>query len=254
MKIHHLRNASFLCQIKQRTFLFDPMLGAKHSQPPFALIRHKIERNPTVELPPNAMNSLQNTTQCFITHLHPDHADKAGLSFLKSKQIPIICSEFHEKTLRRQGMNIHSVIKPWQKTLFYEGTIVGIPCSHGTGVIGFLMGKVMGYYIEFPEDQSIYVSSDTIFTKDVETVLRRLRPKLSVLACGAAQLDLGKNILMSLDEIVKFVELAPGKVYANHMEALNHCPITRDILRKKLSEKGLLQKVLIPADGESFEI
>lgn len=254
MRIHHLRNASFLCQIKQRTFLFDPMLGAKHSQLPFAFFRHKAERNPTVELPPNAMDSIQNATQCFITHLHPDHVDKQGLSYLKTKQTPIICSEFHEKILRSQGLNILSVIKTLETTPFFEGKVIGVPCVHGTGVIGFLMGKVMGYYIEFPGDQSIYVSSDTILTKDVERFLRKLKPKLSVVACGAAQLDFGKNILMSLEEIIKFVELSPGKVYANHMEALNHCPITREMLKKKLSEKGLLQKVIIPADGESFEI
>lgn len=40
---------------------------------------------------------------------------------------------------------------------------------------------------------------------------------------------------------------------ANHMEALNHCAVTRTILKEAIDKNGLSDKVLIPADGETLE-
>jgi len=58
---------------------------------------------------------------------------------------------------------------------------------------------------------------------------------------------------MTLDDIVTFIEKSPKKVIANHLEALNHCPTTRKQLKKIVQEKGLMNKVFIPNDGESLQ-
>jgi PhzF family phenazine biosynthesis protein len=49
---------------------------------------------------------------------------------------------------------------------------------------------------------------------------------ISLMAGGSALFDIGKPLLMNLDDIVKFVKKSYGKIYANHMEALNHYPAT----------------------------
>lgn len=64
----------------------------------------------------------------------------------------------------------------------------------------------------------------------------------------------GGSILMSMTEIVEFIQKAPGKVFANHLEALNHCPVTRKQLREELEKNNLLEKVFIPEDGEMFTL
>ena len=71
---------------------------------------------------------------------------------------------------------------------------------------------------------------------------------------GNASLDVGGDILMPIEEIIEFISLSPGKVIANHLEALNHCPITREQLRNELIKHNLLEKVWIPADGETLEL
>jgi hypothetical protein len=38
-------------------------------------------------------------------------------------------------------------------------------------------------------------------------------------------------------------------VIAVHLEALNHCPLTRNELREKIREEGLLEQVEMPEDG-----
>ena len=73
------------------------------------------------------------------------------------------------------------------------------------------------------------------------------------MAAGTATLDISKPILMSMDELIHFVRIAPGKVIANHLEALNHCPTTRKQLKQKLENNGLLFKVYIPNDGDVLE-
>jgi hypothetical protein len=63
-----------------------------------------------------------------------------------------------------------------------------------------------------------------------------------------------RKAIIPLDDIVKFIRDAPGKVLANHMEAINHCPTTRLELKQRLEKEGLLHKTFIPADGERIEV
>jgi len=100
---------------------------------------------------------------------------------------------------------------------------------------------------------SIYISGDTVLTADVKRALTELKPDITVVATGQAQIDVGQPLLMPTDEVLKFIQLSPGKVFANHMEALNHCPVDRQMLRRSLEKQGISDKVLIPQDGETLE-
>src|SRR5690606_21108988 len=125
--------------------------------------------------------------------------------------------------------------KYWERQAFLGGTIKGIPAKHGYGFVSKLMGNVIGFFIELPNQKSIYLSSDTIYNDSVDNVIHNYKPDISVLACGTAQFDLFKQLIMNVDDILKFVKNAPGKVIANHMESLNHCPLTRKDLKTMLT-------------------
>jgi hypothetical protein len=71
---------------------------------------------------------------------------------------------------------------------------------------------------------------------------------------GGAQLDIGSPILMTLEEQLEFVGLAPGRVIAVHLEALDHCGITRAKLKDVLNAAGALDYVDIPADGQTLSV
>ncbi|MEM8999761.1 MAG: MBL fold metallo-hydrolase [Bacteroidota bacterium] len=254
MRVHHLRNATMAIETSDNVILVDPMLGKKGTAgPPFTLFRFKPKRNPILDLPTNAIEIVNKTTHCLITHLHPDHLDKVAEKFLKSKNIPVTCSVKDEKTLRKRGLNVSQVINYWKPSDFLGGTIEGIPAKHGYGFVAKPMGNVMGYYIQLPNEKSIYLSSDTIYTEEVDKVLKEYKPEISVVASGNAQLDIFKPLLMTMDDILKFVKNSPGKVIANHLEAVNHCPITRGQLTSELTKKGLIEKSLVPEDGQVME-
>lgn len=243
-----------IIESSNKVILIDPMLGKKGTaSPPFTLFRYKPKRNPILDLPNNGMEIINKTTHCLITHLHPDHLDKEGEKFLRKKNIPIICSIKDKKELEKRGLNVVQTVNYWKSSSFLGGTIEGIPAEHGYGFSKKIGGNVMGYYIQLPNERSIYLSSDTVYTKDVAKVLREYKPDISVAACGRAQLDFFKPLLMTMEDIIRFVKNAPGKVIANHMEAVNHCPITRTQLEEELRKQGLSQKIIIPKDGGIME-
>ncbi|MCA0131609.1 MBL fold metallo-hydrolase [Winogradskyella alexanderae] len=251
MKIHHLRNATMVIETNDSIILVDPMLGKKgEAAPPFAFIRFWPRRNPIIDLPSNANEILNRVTHCLITHLHADHIDKKGEDFLRQSQIPITCSINDEKALKAKGLNVVHTVNYWKTTEFLGGKIQGIPAKHGYGYVSKPMGNVMGFFVELPNEKTIYLSSDTIYTEDVHKALIELKPDISVVACGTAQLDLYQPLLMRMDDILKFMKTAPGKVIANHLEAVNHCPTKRSKLKNKVAKTGLANKVFIPNDGD----
>jgi L-ascorbate metabolism protein UlaG (beta-lactamase superfamily) len=151
----------------------------------------------------------------------------------------------------KNALKISQTVEYWTETRCLGGKIQGIPAVHGYGFVAKPMGNVMGFYIDLPNEKSIYLSADTIYTDDVHKALTQLKPEISVVACGTAQLDVFQPLLMKMEDILKFVKNAPNYVIANHLEAVNHCPTTRNQLKKEVLNMGLSDKVFIPKDGES---
>ncbi len=263
MNIHHLRNATFVIESGAHHILIDPMLCGKGEQPPFSVIRHKAKRNPVVPLPENVSQILDSVTHCLITHSqtfgikalqHTDHLDAPGESFLRNNDIPVVCREQDAAYLKKYGINVEISLNYWQPEQFLEGEITAVPAQHGRGWIRHFMANGAGFYLQLPDEPSIYISGDTVYTDEVERALTELQPDIAVVAAGSASVDVGGPILMPLEEIVTFVRESPHKVIANHLEALNHCPTTRSQLKQTLENHGLLSKTFIPNDGETLTI
>ena len=259
MKIHHLRNATFVIESGEHFILIDPMLGAKGSLPPFSRIRFKSLKNPLVDLPPNADSVLGKVTNCLITHSqkfgikalqHTDHLDIPGEDFLREKNTPIATLARDAAVLKKYGLNIKTELEYWKPQDLLGGEIIAIPALHGHSWVHKLMANGAGHFLRFPAEPSIYISGDTVYTPDVERAQRELKPDIAVMAAGTATLDISTPILMPMDELLKFVGNAQGEVVANHLEALNHCPTTREQLKQELENNDLLSKVSIPNDGD----
>ncbi|MEM6726284.1 MAG: MBL fold metallo-hydrolase, partial [Bacteroidota bacterium] len=183
---------------------------------------------------------------------HPDHLDTTAIEFLKSKNIPVLGSNRDRPTLEKHGLNVILSLSHWEEKAFLDGQALSVPATHGYGFVRKIAGYVMGLYLELPNQHSIYISSDTVYTEHVDKLLKEKAPDISIMAAGKAQLDIGQPLLMHEQDQLKFVQNAPGKVIANHMGALNHCPFTRTQLHHLLESKQLLDKVDLPADGETI--
>ncbi len=83
MRMHFLRNATFLLEAGQHKILVDPMLGPPGSFMSLTFVRGP-KRNPIVPLPECAdLAQLAAASACVLTHCrygHTDHLDAAGRS------------------------------------------------------------------------------------------------------------------------------------------------------------------------------
>lgn len=255
MRITQLRNATLIVHAGPFHILVDPMLAPKDALPPLRLFAR--QRNPTVDLPANAAIALAHVTHCLITHCqkgHFDHLDRAGKQWLRERQIPVICTPHDAAHLRQRGLNVqplpanHATPQP-----FLTGTIRTVRCTHGLGLVGALMEHGVGYLIALPGEPTLYLSGDTVLTDTVRQFVRQHQPDVCVVPAGGAHFDLGGDIIMGVDEVIAFAHIATGRIIANHLEALSHCPVRRDDLRRAAAADGLSGRLLIPEDGATVD-
>lgn len=258
MRITQLRNATVIVHAGPYHILVDPMLAPRHALPPLRLLARAWLRNPTVDLPGNAAAALAQVTHCLITHCqkgHFDHLDRAGKQWLRERQIPVICTPHDAAHLRQRGLNVqplpagHAAPQP-----FLNGTIRTVRCTHGLGLVGALMEHGVGYLIALPGEPRLYLSGDTVLTDDVRQFVQQHQPDVCVVPAGGARFDLGGDIIMGVDEVIAFTQIATGRVIANHLEALSHCPVQRTVLQQAAHMAGLEGRIVIPQDGETIDI
>ncbi len=248
-------------EIGERKLLIDPMLGRKATIPPFTLFRYRPRWNPLVDLPAEVDALLEKVDACLVTHSralnirllqHMDHLDPAGEKYLRTTATPVACVDRDAAYLKRYGLQVEWAIEPRAEVSFFEGSLEAVPAVHGYGWIHRLMANGVGFLLKFPGEPSLYISGDTVLTDDVRRVLVEERPDVAVVAAGRARLDLGRPLLMNEKDLLEFIELAPGSVVANHLEALNHCPVTREQLREIFRNRGWENRVFLPGDGETL--
>jgi len=255
MKITQLRNATVVIESGPHKILVDPMLAPKDALPPLKLFGERM-RNPIVDLPPVTEAMLETVTHCLITHCqkgHFDHLDRAAKAWLRSRQIPVICTPHDAPHLRQRGLNVRPLASshPGPQP-FLQGRIRTVNCRHGEGLVSLMMEHGVGYFIEMPGEPSLYLSGDTILTQEVLDFLAQHQPDVSVVPAGGARFDLGHEIIMGIGEVLQFARAAKGIVVANHLEALSHCPVQRAGLQEQAQLAGLASRVVVPADGETL--
>ena len=258
MKITTLRNATLLLEWETRAapvaLLVDPMLAARGALPRLRFGGGGGRRNPLVDLPPSAPAALARTTHALITHCqrgHFDHLDSAGRRFLRERATPVFCGSGDAPWLAQRGLATLPLAASGRQP-FLGGHITPVPCVHGRGWIGRLMAHGLGWFIELPGEPSVYIAGDTLLTDDVARLLADRNPDIAILPAGGARFDLGGEILMDGHDVCAAARLTDGLVIANHLEALDHCPVTRDCVRQLAATSGVGERLRVPEDGETM--
>lgn len=247
MIIHQIRNATVVLELGAHRWIVDPMLAPRATLPGFRLAALGRRRNPLVDLPPDAEAHLAKVDGALLTHEHPDHFDAAGRAFVKGRALPVYTNLIDVDHLRSKGFDARLL-----SGLEGEMRVEVVRSRHGRGVIGWLMGPVCGYFIAHRGEPSVYLTGDSILTDAVLDAVERLRPDVIVAPAGAANFGVGADILFSVDELVALARRSASTMVLNHLEALDHCPTTRASLRARMEREGLLDRVRVPADGESL--
>jgi L-ascorbate metabolism protein UlaG (beta-lactamase superfamily) len=246
MQIQLLRHATLLVTMNGKTMLVDPMLSDAEAMAPVMNSPNE-RRNPLVELtaPPDFLAKMDAV---LLTHTHRDHFDDAAAQRLP-KGKPVFCQPQDEAKLQGLGFSqVYPVIDPTQ----WEGiSIMRTGGEHGTGEIGQQMAPVSGYVLQVAGEPSLYIAGDTIYCSVVEEVLWVHQPEIIVVNAGGARFLVGDPIIMTAADVGKVCRQAPkAKIVAVHLEAFNHCLVSRAELRAYTVEQGLTHQVIIPDDGE----
>jgi L-ascorbate metabolism protein UlaG (beta-lactamase superfamily) len=256
MKITQIRNATLRLDYGDARFLIDPMLGEQGAYPPFKGTENGHLNNPTVPLP-LPLDSILDVDAVIVTHTHIDHWDEAAARLLP-KELPLFAQHEADAGLIR-GAGFTDV-----RVLGDEAEFMGVGLAktggqHGTdaayAVIGDRLGKVCGVVFRHPREQTLYLAGDTVWNRHVEEALARHRPDVIVLNAGDAQIIGLGSIIMGKDDVLAVHRAAPGAtLIASHMEAANHCMLSRAELRWFAEREGFAARLHVPGDGETVTI
>ncbi|WP_028608784.1 MBL fold metallo-hydrolase [Paenibacillus harenae] len=249
MQIRQIRNATIVLNYGGLTFLIDPYLGAKGAYPPVTNTANQVN-NPTADLPISVEDIIQ-ADAVIVTHLHPDHFDAAAVKALPKDANMIAQSDEDAEAIRNAGFrNVQALDRVAQ---LHDVRLTRTRGKHGTGKIGKLMGNVSGVVLSHPDEKTLYIAGDTIWCDDVEEAIRIHRPEVIVVNGGAAQFLQGDPITMGKEDICRTYSAAPqATIIVSHMEAVNHCILSRRELTGFIEEKGLAAHIFVPADGETI--
>lgn len=248
MKIQLIRNATLKISMAGATLLTDPVLLPRHGIESFA----GIEKNPTVDLPVPASDVIKDVDMVLVSHLHKDHFDD-GAKNLLPKDIPILCRKTNEAALHSYGFSNLTPVEDKVRQGNIE--ITPTPGRHAENKKWeTLLGEVSGFILASPGEPTVYWAGDTIFCDEVKALITPVRPDIIIThSCGAELQDSGP-IVMDARQTVELARLFPeAVVVAIHMEALDHCRVSRQALRHMADINGILKhRFLIPENGETL--
>jgi L-ascorbate metabolism protein UlaG (beta-lactamase superfamily) len=209
-------------------------------------------KNPLAPLPMPAAEVLDGVEAVLVTHTNSDHWDATAAELL-GKILPLFGQIEDQAKFRSQGFG---AAEPVRESAVWNGIeIVRTEGQHGRGEIGKAMAPVSGFVLRASGEPTLYIAGDTIWCEEVQDALREHRPAIVVVNAGAAQFLEGDPIAMTADDVIATCQAArASKVVAVHMEAINHCLLTRADLGFQLEAARVMESVVIPADGEGLEL
>ena len=232
-----VRNATLLATVGETTFLVDPLLASRGALPPIDDTPND-RANPLVPMPDGDLSH----DAVIVTHRHPDHFDDAARAELDA-DVPLFCQPAEADAFVEDGF---TDVRPVEDAATVEGvTLHRTPGRHGHGELAEKMGPVSGFVLE--GEETLYLAGDTVWYEPVAETLDRFEPDAVVLNGGAARFNRGEPITMGVDDVAAVREATDAAVAAVHMEAINHCLLSREELRSETDG------VLVPEDGEEIE-
>lgn len=250
MKYTHIRNATGILHIGTRHIMIDPMLCAPKTLRAMKFVGPGARRNPLVPLPEHTPEALVQVTDVLLSHAHHiDHLDEEAVAWIVAQDLPVWASDIDLPGLQKRGLNARNACGLSTHGIHTE--VLG--AWHGRGIFGWLMGPGSGFYLRAGDGPGVYLTGDTVLTPEVIDYIKRLHPALIIAPAGVANFGIGPDILFDEEELIQLAKLAPGHVLFNHMEALDHCRMTRARLGDLIQDAGVASQVSMPEDGVSVE-
>ena len=251
VRVRLIRHATCVIRYGGRTLLVDPLLSDAGVLPPIA--RSPNQRpNPLVPLPVPAARVMEGVEACLVTHTHSDHWDGAATA-LVPKDLTLLIQPPDAAKFAGWGF---SAVQSVADSVTWQGIRISrTGGQHGRGAVGERLAPVSGFVLGASGQPTLYIAGDTVWCPEVAAAIDTHAPDIIVVNAGAAQFLEGGVITMDVDDVVQVCRAAPrAQVIAVHLEAINHCLLTRSALRAGTAQAGVKTPLLIPVDGEDLRL
>ncbi len=256
MNITQIRNATQLITYAGKRFLIDPMLAPKGTYPGFPGTARADIRNPMVELPVD-VQTLLDADAVIVTHTHANHWDQYAVELIAKGKPIYVQNDSDAALLRSQGFTNLTIMTG--ETTYGDIRIVkthggqhGTDRAYAVPELAEFLGEACGVVFRHPDEKTLYIAGDTIWRDAVAAESAKApagyrRAQRRLRSCHWVSADYhGEEDLLN----VHFL-LPQAKIVATHMEAINHCLLTRRALREYVDANEISDAVSIPQDGET---
>jgi Predicted Zn-dependent hydrolases of the beta-lactamase fold len=245
MDILFVRHATILIYAENKKILVDPVFSDIGELPSIKSLRFD-NKNPLIKLE-TSIDELIDVDSAFITHLHIDHFDTLARKLLK-KSTKIFCQPQDSEIIKKMGFLDVSPIE--QYIIWNNLKISRVDGKHGEGKVLEKMGKTSGFVLQDSTNYTMYITGDTIWYDGVKEAIEKFNPNAIVLNAGAATFPIGRPVTMNEADITSVIKSAPNsKIVAIHMDAWNHCMLSKENLHNFLSSKSIEKNVIIPDEN-----
>ncbi|NUP08198.1 MAG: hypothetical protein HOW73_19285 [Polyangiaceae bacterium] len=235
------------------TLLVDPIVADQGTEEPIFFSNDK--KIPMIPLPVDKHRLIGSIDAVLITHDHPDHFDKEAERILP-KDTLIFCQPYDEEGLRKKGFtNLKVVVDE----VSWRGIVISrFPASHYPGATGAPPFGESSSYLLRTKNDSMFITGDAILDEKLKASIEKSRPNVIVANTGECQFSkpnpvLAPGVTMTLTrgELKEMVQTWPGStVVAVHMDAINHCVLTKSALRDAMAAEISAGRLLVPNEGE----
>ena len=256
MNITQIRNATQLITYAGKRFLIDPMLAPKGAYPGFPGTARADIRNPMVELPVD-VNTLLDADAVVVTHTHNDHWDQTAIELIAKARSFYVQNDQDAARLPIQGFTTLTLMD--EETAFGDILIAkthggqhGTDRAYAVPELAERLGEACGVVFRHPDEKTLYIAGDTIWREEVAADLQQHQPDVVVVNAGYAHVIGFGPIIMGEQDVLNVHFLLPqAQIVAAHMEAINHCLLTRSALREYAEANQFSDALSIPQDGET---
>lgn len=209
-----------------------------------------------VELPVD-VNTLLDADAVVVTHTHNDHWDQTAIELIAKDKPVYVQNDQDAALLRSQGFTNLTVMD--EETAFGDILIAkthggqhGTDRAYAVPELAERLGEACGVVFRHPDEKTLYIAGDTIWREEVAADLQQHQPDVVVVNAGYAHVIGFGPIIMGEQDVLNVHFLLPqAQIVAAHMEAINHCLLTRSALREYAEANQFSDALSIPQDGET---
>lgn len=233
--------------------LTDPTFDAQGSDYPTPIyVLHKLA-GPAV-----AADAIGRIDVVLLSHDHHfDNLDRTGREVLARAGLVLTTM----KGAERLGGNAVG-LAPWQThdVRAEDGRILRIMATPGRhGPADGDRGPVIGFVLAYAdrEEESVYVSGDTVWYDGVAEIARRVSPGVAILFGGAARVrEVGPaHLTMTADEMVTAARAFPqAAIVPVHFEGWGHFSESRAEIERAFRVVELSQRLRMPEAGKPMDL